>query len=678
MKKSFSSYFSKLRKSETLKGARPSQLRLETLEDRQLLSVTDLATVAAANETVEYSTVVASSDAVIDVNSVLNTTATNINNDELVALNSAFQAAFTGQESYFTWNSEGHLTSIDLSNYGVPLSPNPDTVDISGFPALQSVNISGWAGKNGHSKLNLTINESTLTYLNCSNNGLTELDLSNCANLETLLCNDNALTSLDLSAQSKLFTLDCSNNQLTEIEFADNNGVNTALYAATVYGNKFETLDFVKCSGLRQLNVYNAELTDVYLDHSATVAVQLYASGFDAATATDSTGASLDVSAASGYYAFSLGSSVADAVVVDLTSGGEVAKTVKFNQFVALNPTSGSVYAVVDENVDLADITVNSSADERFGVAGYAFVVYNDGELVDNPNSYFEISGSTLKYIGGLASSESVYVVSVGAVGNNGKSLGVADFELTVAQAQLATPSLTDATVSYDTASIIWDAVDYATAYVVSYSYEAATDDPMGGFLGDDTTVVSGTETVTETEFNLGDLDVATTVSFSVVAIRDDMIDSEAATIDVTTLDYPTLTTPTNLSYTATTDTITVTWDAVEGAELYAVLLGDIQDTTSETSYTFTGLDVNTAYDFSVQATGEGAYASEAATLEVQTEDYAQLAAPTNLAYTATTDSITVTWDAVEGAELYAVLLGDIQDTTSETSYTFTGLDVNT
>ena len=78
MKRSkLTSYFSNLRK-ESAKNARPSQLRLESLEARQLLSVTDVATLAAASEAEQpaaYTTAAPVSDAVIDVSSVLVTTA---------------------------------------------------------------------------------------------------------------------------------------------------------------------------------------------------------------------------------------------------------------------------------------------------------------------------------------------------------------------------------------------------------------------------------------------------------------------------------------------------------------------------------------------------------------------------------------------------------------------------
>ena len=79
-------------------------------------------------------------------------------------------------------------------------------------------------------------------YIRCSNNSLSELDLSmfnkiqeiDCrhnkikelklslsllANMEELYCSDNQLTKLDLNAEnSKLTHLDCSNNQISDLK----------------------------------------------------------------------------------------------------------------------------------------------------------------------------------------------------------------------------------------------------------------------------------------------------------------------------------------------------------------------------------------------------------------------------------------------------------------------------
>jgi Leucine-rich repeat (LRR) protein len=57
-----------------------------------------------------------------------------------------------------------------------------------------------------------------LESLNCSNNELTSLDLSNNTALTTLYCSDNELTSLDLSNNITLTMLYCSNNKLTLLD----------------------------------------------------------------------------------------------------------------------------------------------------------------------------------------------------------------------------------------------------------------------------------------------------------------------------------------------------------------------------------------------------------------------------------------------------------------------------
>ncbi|WNE40518.1 MAG: hypothetical protein GBAus27B_000585 [Mycoplasmataceae bacterium] len=57
-----------------------------------------------------------------------------------------------------------------------------------------------------------------LKELDCRNNQLVELDLSNCPNLVELNCSKNRLTKLDLTNQSNLEGLDCSNNKLTKLK----------------------------------------------------------------------------------------------------------------------------------------------------------------------------------------------------------------------------------------------------------------------------------------------------------------------------------------------------------------------------------------------------------------------------------------------------------------------------
>lgn len=53
-----------------------------------------------------------------------------------------------------------------------------------------------------------------LTYLQCSNNQLTSLDVSECTKLQYLYCSNNQLTSLDVSGCTALTNLECYKNQI--------------------------------------------------------------------------------------------------------------------------------------------------------------------------------------------------------------------------------------------------------------------------------------------------------------------------------------------------------------------------------------------------------------------------------------------------------------------------------
>ena len=105
-----------------------------------------------------------------------------------------------------------------------------------------------------------------LEVLACSNNELTELDLSNNLGLWTLDCSNNKLMSLRFSKHSsyRWFTfMDCSNNELTELDVS-----NVRLIELNCSNNKLTTLlpsyrlEILDCSNnlLTSLDVSNSDL----------------------------------------------------------------------------------------------------------------------------------------------------------------------------------------------------------------------------------------------------------------------------------------------------------------------------------------------------------------------------------------------------------------------------------
>lgn len=61
-----------------------------------------------------------------------------------------------------------------------------------------------------------------LTRFNCSDNQLSNIDISSNIKLEILFCNNNNLTNLDVSSNGALLYLNCDGNQLTSIDVSGN------------------------------------------------------------------------------------------------------------------------------------------------------------------------------------------------------------------------------------------------------------------------------------------------------------------------------------------------------------------------------------------------------------------------------------------------------------------------
>ena len=98
-----------------------------------------------------------------------------------------------------------------------------------------------------------------LKKLYCSENQLTELDVSKNKELESLLCNKNQLTELDVSKNTELVYLQCGENQLTELDVSQN----TKLKNLHCYRNQLTELDVSKNTALTELYCWQNQLTSL-------------------------------------------------------------------------------------------------------------------------------------------------------------------------------------------------------------------------------------------------------------------------------------------------------------------------------------------------------------------------------------------------------------------------------
>ena len=179
----------------------------------------------------------------------------------------------TTLDDYVVTANISGVTELDVSNKEIS-----DLTGIEGFTALTNLE----CNNNQLTSLDVS-NNTVLQVLNCGANQLTSLDVSSNTALEELICNNNELTSLDVSSNTALVDLICNNNELTSLDVSSN----TALEELYCKDNQLTSLDVSKNTALEKLFFYDNKLTS--LDLSKNTAL-LNIEGWDNALA------SLDVS----------------------------------------------------------------------------------------------------------------------------------------------------------------------------------------------------------------------------------------------------------------------------------------------------------------------------------------------------------------------------------------------
>ena len=135
------------------------------------------------------------------------------------------------------------------------------------FAALEYL----YCSENNLTQLDVSKN-TALAILYCSENNLTQLDVSKNIYLSCLICSENNLTQLDVSKNTELQDLDCSGNNLTQLDVSEN----AKLCELKCYNNNISQLDVSNKSNLRilscdrnvQVTGYNGTIT--YPDSSTS------------------------------------------------------------------------------------------------------------------------------------------------------------------------------------------------------------------------------------------------------------------------------------------------------------------------------------------------------------------------------------------------------------------------
>ncbi|WP_281238460.1 T9SS type A sorting domain-containing protein [Flavobacterium praedii] len=157
-------------------------------------------------------------------------------------------------------NNVNKLTSLDVSSSSIT-----NLTGIQDFKALTTLQC------NNNQLTTLDVSQNTaLTYLNSYNNQLTTLNVSQNVALKTLYIGYNKLTTLDVSKNIALTTLESYNNQLTTLDVSKN----VALTSLSCYSNQLKTLDVSKNVVLITLYCFSNQLTT--LDVSKNVALKTF------------------------------------------------------------------------------------------------------------------------------------------------------------------------------------------------------------------------------------------------------------------------------------------------------------------------------------------------------------------------------------------------------------------
>ncbi len=106
-----------------------------------------------------------------------------------------------------------------------------------------------------------------LTYLDCSFNKLTQIDISKNQLLESFDCSNNQITSLDLFQNLRLYAFNCSNNQLKSLDL-----VSKTLFGANCSNNLLNKITVVNCLKLNILTISKNQLAELNLVNNVDLA----------------------------------------------------------------------------------------------------------------------------------------------------------------------------------------------------------------------------------------------------------------------------------------------------------------------------------------------------------------------------------------------------------------------
>lgn len=297
--------------------------------------------------------------------------------------------------------------------------------------------------------------------------------------------------------------------------------------------------------------------------------------------------------------------------------------------------------APVNSSATTNEGTVTISWEPQEGATGY-IVSFNNTEYS---------TSATSKTFTGLSANTS-YSYSICTKNANGKSSYSSTKTVKTAPNY---PSSPVAEADKYSVTISWNAVSGATSYDVLFD--------------------GNTYKTTVTSKLITGLTPGKSYKYSVRSNNSSSSSSYSPEKEIATLPNPP-SAPKNVSVSVAANSVIVKWDAVSGATSYDVWFdGEVYNVTTN-SKTFTGLEPDTRYQYSVRANNAGGTGTYSDLQSIRT----LLTAPTvpaNVTATATSNSVRISWSATPRATSYEVWLNNTVYSVTGTSKTIYGLASN-
>ena len=106
-----------------------------------------------------------------------------------------------------------------------------------------------------------------LKKINCTNNRITRINISQNTNLRILLCGDNQITNLYLAENLELTNLVCKNNKLTHLDISQN----SKLTGLDCSSNKITSLNLKGATNIESINCTKNKLTRLDISYNNAI-----------------------------------------------------------------------------------------------------------------------------------------------------------------------------------------------------------------------------------------------------------------------------------------------------------------------------------------------------------------------------------------------------------------------